>query len=80
MCNTNIVQLKATQQKKAGKGVVQSSSLPLEPPPLIPDNRPADNWPSDGRVSFNNVVVEYAKVCVLSCMVGVGASVLQNSM
>jgi ABC-type multidrug transport system fused ATPase/permease subunit len=40
-----------------------------EAPPVIEDNRPAEKWPQDGQIKYNNIVLKYQEF---------GATVLKN--
>ena len=39
--------------------VIQYTQIQVESPPIIENSRPPANWPSHGRVTFNNVKMRY---------------------
>ena len=41
--------------------VMQYFKLPTEAPSEIPENKPADSWPSQGNIKIDNLVIEYVK-------------------
>ena len=41
--------------------IVEYSTIDIEGPPIIPENRPPPNWPSKGELVFENVSLRYGK-------------------
>lgn len=39
--------------------VVEYEPLETEAPAIVPNNRPPQNWPSEGKISLQNMVVRY---------------------
>ena len=42
--------------------VKEYEKLPQEKPDIINNNRPPDNWPENGKITFENVNFKYREV------------------
>jgi len=39
--------------------LLEVCQMPIEAPPVIPEHRPAESWPSEGRLVFKNLFIRY---------------------